>query len=72
MVKSTIYCSERMKNSYRRFGSAQEYYPAVLVGEVSEDLPLLFTQDEINNALQRATANPEDVLDVHRPWWRFW
>lgn len=71
-MKSVIHCSEMVRNQGRRFGSAQGYYPALLRGPASEDMPLLFTQDEINRALRRAAANPEDVLDVHRPWWRFW
>lgn len=72
-MKSVIYCSEMVRNRGRRFGSAQGYYPALLRGPASQDMPLLFTQDEINRALRRAASNPEDVPMVKkRPWWQIW
>lgn len=61
-MRSRIYAQDRVDNTERKFGSAQAYYPAVLHTEgVAGDIPMLFTGQQIDEAMERAAKNPEDV-----------
>lgn len=52
--------NQRVPNKDRRFGAAPEYYPAyILVGDKYH--PALFTWNQIEDAIRRAEANPEDM-----------
>ena len=58
-MKSRISLKESVKNTKRKFGSTDSYYP-VMVSEYSEAFPALFTKHEIDKAIKRARENPED------------
>ncbi|MFN7782286.1 MAG: hypothetical protein ACK5PG_06090 [Lysobacterales bacterium] len=59
-VRSRIYASERTPNTERKFGSGASYYCAH-IDDGDTLRPLLFTEDQIAVALERAMNNPEDV-----------
>ena len=65
-MKSQIHARERVRNTARKFGSAQDYYP-VLVHLPNVSRPALFTEREIMEAIERARQNPEDVPAPS--WW---
>ncbi len=67
-VKSTIYKSEKVDNKERLFGSTLEYYPVMIKkSRGSEDsTPLLFTENELEVAADRAARNPEDLPDTSK------
>lgn len=58
-----------IRNTARRFGSSQDYYPGSVRIPSGKVVPALFTADQLNDAVARAKLNPEDAPDV-RPWWR--
>lgn len=64
-VHSRIYASERRANSERKFGSGASYYVAHM-DDAGTLRPLLFTEDQIAVALERANNNPEDVAPAAR------
>lgn len=59
-MKSKIYTKELVKNSDRKFGSSTEYYPCYIRSN-GKDVPALFTQNELNRAMDRARKNAEDI-----------
>lgn len=59
-VRGAIYAAERVQNTERRFGSANEYLQAYLIQHGQQPSPLQFTPDQIRDAADRAKANPED------------
>lgn len=70
-VKSRIYASERQANTGRKFGAGASYYIAHM--DDGETLrPLLFTEDQIAVALERANNNPEDVAPPARLPFSMW
>lgn len=60
MVKSKIILSELVENKDRKFGAAQEYYPAIIEYPDGGHAPVLFTSADIDKARKRAVDNPED------------
>lgn len=60
-MKSKIYIDEMVENKDRKFGSVLEYYPVRLVDEDDTKFNALFTKKELETALARAEANPEDI-----------
>lgn len=64
-VHSRIFASERRANSERKFGSGASYYVAHM-DDAGTLRPLLFTEDQIAVALERANNNPEDVAPAAR------
>jgi hypothetical protein len=64
-VASRIFASERRSNLARKFGSGTNYYLAHL-DDGGTVRPLLFTEDQIAVALERAANNPEDVAPPAR------
>lgn len=71
-MKSIIFETERVRNHARRFGSAPLYYPSMVVLKDGQRMPALFTENELQDAIDRARDNPEDVPPERKPWWRFW
>ena len=59
-MKSLIHGHEAVPNSQRKFGSEQEYFPARVRG-FGDHADALFTRAQIEVAIERAQANPEDV-----------
>ena len=73
-MKSQIHARERVPNTARKFGSAQDYYPAI-VHLPNVTRPALFTEEQVMQAIERARQNPEDVprpslLERLRWWFR--
>lgn len=60
--------TKQTDNTDRRFGSARHCHGCV-VRTRHGDVAALFTDRQIDEAIQRAEANPEDAPDM-RPWWR--
>ena len=61
-IKSRIYLSEKVSNSQRKFGSATDYHIVYVTDTRGNSLPALFTCDQIDDAVERARANPEDIV----------
>lgn len=59
-ARSRIFASERQANTGRKFGAGTSYYCAHF-DDSGTLRPLLFTEDQINVAIDRALTNPEDV-----------
>ncbi len=60
-LESKIVTTEEVDNKERRFGSNLSYYPAYVVSVDGDEVPALFTEAQIEEAIDRATANPEDM-----------
>jgi len=60
-MKSKIDLTEKVENKDRKFGSALHYYPCHVEGKDGKVGNLLFTVDQIDEAMKRAEANPEDM-----------
>ncbi len=67
-MKSEIKCTEVIVNKDRKFGAALFYYPVIIENEVGERAGALFTEKELNDALERAERNPEDVEEDVSMW----
>ncbi len=63
-IKSKINMMEEVENKERKFGSTLNYYPAYIVMSDGEELPALFTSDQLKDAMERAAKNPEDLVDT--------
>lgn len=59
-VKSKIDVREGVENKQRMFGSAQKYFPAIVVTPAGDEVPALFTEDQIRIAKERGKKNVED------------
>lgn len=53
-------------NRERKFGASLGYIPALIQNEVGDLTPALFTKAQIDEAIQRARANPEDAPVLSR------
>ena len=60
-LKSKVETSERVKNKERRFGSALEYFPAMVIDDTGKEIPVLFTKNQLDVAAKRAEKNMEDM-----------
>ena len=66
--KSTINTSEKVENTERHFGSATEYYPCwIVTGDKKE--AAMFTEHDIQQAINRAVINPEDMPEKQQGFW---
>jgi hypothetical protein len=61
MANSTIHLNEKVENTERKFGAALEYYPVEVINESGNTQWAMFTQSEIDVAVERATKNKEDI-----------
>jgi len=59
--QSRLYEEEQIENLDRKFGSVNRYYPLIVIDKDDEEVPALFTKNEIKIAIERAETNPEDV-----------
>ena len=60
-MKSKIYLNEMVDNKERRFGSATDYYPIKVVTTNGDIKYALFTINQIEEAIERASYNEEDL-----------
>jgi len=60
-MDSAVYKRERVSNERRKFGSAVYYYPAFIVLENDQQIPALFTENQLKVAIERARKNEEDL-----------
>lgn len=67
-MKSKIRLEEAVNNKDRKFGSALKYYPVIIIDEDDNEIPALFTDDQIASAVQRALRNPEDIPESKSLW----
>lgn len=68
-MRSRIDLAEKVDNKDRRFGSALSYFPVMIVTGKRKQ-PALFTAAQIGEAMERASANPEDVPVPPPSLWR--
>jgi hypothetical protein len=66
VVDSRIVLSEQIDNTERRFGSNEIYYPAFMSKTEDREggVALLFTENELRIAAERAEKNPEDIKQL--------
>lgn len=55
-------------NRDRKFGAGIGYVPALVQTEVGDFMPALFTKAQLQDAIDRARANPEDAPTLS--WWQ--
>ncbi len=60
-LDSKILSTEEVDNKDRKFGSNLSYYPAYVVKVDGVEVPALFTKTQLEEAISRAEANPEDM-----------
>lgn len=60
-MSSKILMEDKVENTERKFGAALEYYPVKVEKENGETVWAMFTKDEIENAIERADKNKEDI-----------
>jgi hypothetical protein len=65
-VKSKVLLEEEVLNTERKFGSDTKYFPAYVKFTDGEHLPAMFTLDQIEDAIERANKNPEDMPKMHK------
>ena len=51
-------------NQERKFGSASQYTVIWVTSEDGTPIPLVFTQQEVEEAIARALKNPEDIPEL--------
>jgi hypothetical protein len=59
-MKSKMVLGEVVQNKERKFGSQTEYYPCEIKQE-DESVYALFTKDQVDEAIERANRNVEDI-----------
>ncbi|MFZ5773062.1 MAG: hypothetical protein ACOY4W_16705 [Thermodesulfobacteriota bacterium] len=64
MIKSVIRTDEKIDNQARRFGAAREYFPCLIQDRDGNQVPAMFTMDQLDVATARAAANPEDCEEL--------
>jgi hypothetical protein len=60
-MKSEIYLSDKVKNKDRHPAANPYYYPINVVFPSGEQRVGMFTLHDIQEAIQRAQKNPEDI-----------
>lgn len=60
-IDSKIETNERVVNKQRKFGSNTEYFPAYVIDDTGEKIPVLFTKNQLDVAAKRAERNMEDM-----------
>lgn len=60
MKTHSLIVKQYVVNESRRFGSTDRYVPAVVL-DGDKYVPVLFTRNELMEAMKRAAANPEDA-----------
>ena len=60
-LDSKIEMKEEVINKNRAFGSSTSYFPAYVVLTDGKEVPALFTMDQLNIAMARASRNVEDM-----------
>lgn len=63
-MKSKIFKEDIVKNKKRKFGACAKYHPCLMVHEDGEEVPMLFTSNQLKVAQRRATKNPEDIPEA--------
>ncbi len=59
-VRSKLDTKEILDNKQRMFGSALKYFPCIIVEATGEEVPALFTADQIRIAKLRGRKNVSD------------
>ena len=60
-IDSRIIEGEKVENTEFKFGETIEYFPAYLEDKNGSEIPLMFTEHELEVARIRASKNPEDM-----------
>ncbi len=60
-INSKLETSERVINKSRKFGSNKEYFPAYVIDDTGNEVPVLFTNNQLLVAAKRAEKNMEDM-----------
>jgi hypothetical protein len=60
-INGKLFAKEKIVNTDRHFGAQKDYYPIYIEQENGDLTPALFTQSQINVAINRASQNKEDV-----------
>jgi hypothetical protein len=66
-MKSILHENEKVANKGRKFGAGTEYFPATVVLADGQRMPALFTQEQVQTAIDRARFNSEDMPRLG--WW---
>ena len=61
MASGKIYLSEKVDNTERKFGAANEYFPVKIQDSDGYVTWAMFTETEIKKATERAMKNKEDI-----------
>ena len=68
---SVLYVRDKIFNRLHKFGEAQIYYPVQVIFEDGRMLTALFTEAQVQAALDRSFSNEEDLPPPKKlSWWR--
>jgi len=69
-MESRIVIDEVVENTERKFGSDTKYYPCKIEisGKLGYSENALFTRNQIDEAIERAERNPEDIPEDKTFW----
>jgi len=59
-IHSKVYLQDKIENNNRKFGENTQYVPAFVVGRDGRHHPALFSLHDLEQAMDRASRNPED------------
>lgn len=61
MATSKILFEDKVDNTDRKFGASLEYFPVKIVKNDGQEFWAMFTESEIDKAIERAVKNKEDI-----------
>ena len=62
---------KRVANKKQKFGEDEDYFPGEAIFQ-GKRCSCLFTEEQVEVAVERAVRKPELAIITKRPWWRFW
>lgn len=68
-IKSKIYLNEKVINTSKHRLADEEYYIAYAIEEDGKSVALLFTDNDIIKAKNRASKNKEDLIPLEKSLW---
>ncbi len=71
-LNSVIFYDEEVPNKNRKFGSLRSYFPAILKYPDGKEVPMLFTKHDLEQAMERASKNTEDLPIKDTPSFLSW
>ena len=70
-IISALDMTEMVENTLHKFGEGKEYFPCYITTTDGFQVPALFTEHQIDEAIERAEKNPEDIKEdtIEKTFW---